>query len=114
LAADAIKKAEPTAVAVLGGARLTNEAAYAWTKLAKGIIGTDHCDAQLDDGLPGVVVAGLPPATIDDACAPDTTVIIVDTNVKEELPVLFLRLRDAALNRGTKIVELAPMVTGVA
>jgi len=114
LAADAIKKAEPTAVAVLGGARLTNEAAYAWVKLAKGIIGTDHCDAQLDDGLPGVVVAGLPPATIDDACAPDTTVIVVDANLKEEWPVLFLRLRDAALNRGTKIIELTPMVSGLA
>jgi len=33
------------AVAVIGGARLTNESAYAWAKLAKGIVGTDSVDA---------------------------------------------------------------------
>ncbi|HUA94991.1 MAG TPA: 2Fe-2S iron-sulfur cluster-binding protein, partial [Acidimicrobiales bacterium] len=31
----------PEAVAVLGGARLTNESAYAWAKMAKAVIGTD-------------------------------------------------------------------------
>jgi len=113
-AAEAIKKAEPNGVAVLGGARLTNEAAYAWVKLAKGVVGTDHVDAQLDDGLPAAAVVGLPQATIDDACAPGTTVIVVDTNVKEELPVLFLRLRDAVLNRGVKLIELTTMASGLA
>ena len=44
--------AGPASVAVLGGARLTNEDAYAWAKLAKGVIGTDNVDAQLGDGLP--------------------------------------------------------------
>ena len=44
--------AGPAAVAVIGGARLTNESAYAWAKLAKGVIGTDSVDAQLGDGLP--------------------------------------------------------------
>ena len=44
--------AGPGAVAVIGGARLTNESAYAWAKLAKGVIGTDSVDAQLGDGLP--------------------------------------------------------------
>ena len=60
----------PDRVAVLGGARLTNEDAYAWAKLAKGVIGTDNVDAQLGDGLPAEVVLGLPRATIDEACAP--------------------------------------------
>ena len=46
----------PTRVGVLGGARLTNEAAYAWAKLAKGVIGTDNVDCQLGDGLPAEVV----------------------------------------------------------
>ena len=50
----------PGSVAVLGGARLTNESAYAWAKLAKGVLGTDHVDAQLGDGLPAEVVLGLP------------------------------------------------------
>ena len=57
------------AVALIGGARLTNESAYAWAKLAKGVIGTDSVDAQLGDGLPAELVLGLPRATIDEACA---------------------------------------------
>ena len=31
----------------------TNEDAYAWAQLAKGVLGTDNVDAQLGDGLPG-------------------------------------------------------------
>ena len=60
----------PASIAVLGGARLTNEAAYAWAKLAKGVIGTDNVDAQLGDGLPAEVVLGLPRATIDERVRP--------------------------------------------
>ena len=49
--------------------QLTNEGAYAWAKLAKGVIGTDSVDAQLGDGLPAELVLSLPRATIDEACA---------------------------------------------
>ena len=64
----ALAEVPPERVAVLGGARLTNEAQYMWAKLAKGVIGTDNVDAQLGDGLDPAVVLGLPRATIDDAC----------------------------------------------
>ena len=47
-------------VAVIGGARLTNEGAYAWAKLAKGVLGTDSVDAQMGDGLPAELTLGLP------------------------------------------------------
>ena len=66
--AAALTAASPERVAVLGGARLTNEAQYLWAKLAKGVIGTDNVDAQLGDGLDPQLVLGLPRATIDDAC----------------------------------------------
>ncbi|MGH9084875.1 MAG: NADH-quinone oxidoreductase subunit NuoG, partial [Acidimicrobiales bacterium] len=112
-AAAAIKAADPDRVAVIGGARLTNEDAYAWAKLAKGVIGTDHVDAQLADGLPAEVVLGLPRATIDDACRPGGTVLVVGPDLKEELPVLFLRLRHAVVNDGVTVVELAPQRTSV-
>ena len=64
-AADAISKAladgGPSSVAVIGGARGTNEDAYAWAKLAKGVIGTDNVDAQLGDGLdPAVLFSPAP------------------------------------------------------
>jgi NADH-quinone oxidoreductase subunit G len=112
-AAAALRAAPPGRVAVLGGARLTNEAAYAWAKLAKGVIGTDHVDAQLGDGLPAELVLGLPGATIDDVCAAGGTVLLLAPDLKEELPVLFLRLRDAVVSHGVKVIEVAPHATGM-
>ncbi|HUI02009.1 MAG TPA: NADH-quinone oxidoreductase subunit NuoG [Acidimicrobiales bacterium] len=97
----------PEAIGVLGGARLSNEDAYAWAKLAKGVIGTDSVDAQLGDGLPAEVVLGLPRATIDEACAARCVVVLAG-DLREELPVLFLRLRGAAVDAALAVVEVAP------
>ena len=107
----------PGAVAVIGGARLTNESAYAWAKLAKGIIGTDSVDAQLGDGLPADLVLGLPRATIDAACAAPVLITLAG-DLREELPILFLRLREAviAANAGataTTLIELAASPTAL-
>ncbi|MDQ6798029.1 MAG: NADH-quinone oxidoreductase subunit NuoG [Actinomycetota bacterium] len=102
----------PQAVAVLGGARLANEDAYAWAKLAKSVLGTDNVDCQLADGLPAEVVLGLPRATIDDACAA-SAVILIAPDIKEELPVLYLRLRQAALEHGVPLIEIVPRTTGL-
>ena len=60
------RRAGPSSIAVLGGARGTNEDAYVWARFAKGVLGTDNVDAQLGDGLPAEVVLGLPRATIAD------------------------------------------------
>jgi NADH-quinone oxidoreductase subunit G len=101
------------AVAMIGGARLTNESAYAWAKLAKGIIGTDSVDAQLGDGLPGELVLGLPRATID-AAANAPVVITLAGDLREELPVLFLRLREGVTGKAkTKLIELASTTTSL-
>jgi NADH-quinone oxidoreductase subunit G len=102
----------PESVGVIGGARLTNEGAYAWARLAKGVLGTDSVDAQLGDGLPAEVVLGLPRATIDQA-ASASTVVLLTGDVREELPVLFLRLRAAATDGGLSIVELSPQATSL-
>jgi NADH-quinone oxidoreductase subunit G len=100
------------AVAFVGGARLTNEGAYAWAKLAKGIVGTDSVDAQLGDGLPAEVALGLPRATIDQAAAADT-VVLLSGDIREELPILFLRLRSAVVDGGLRLVELSPQATSL-
>ena len=103
----------PSRIAVLGGARLTNEAQYAWAKLTKGILGTDNIDAQLGDGLPPHIVLGLPRASIDDACRPGGTVVLVGPDPKEELGTLYLRLRHAVLNDGVTLIEMTPRSTGL-
>jgi NADH-quinone oxidoreductase subunit G len=102
----------PESIAVLGGARGTNEDAYAWSKLARTVLGTDSVDAQLGDGLPADAVVGLPRATIDQACAADT-IVLLGPDLKEELPVLYLRLRQAVVERGVRLVELSPAETGM-
>ena len=101
----------PDAIGVIGGARLTNEDAYAWTKFAKSVLRTDNVDCQLGDGLPAEVVLGLPKATIADACAAPV-VVLLGPDLKEELPVLYLRLRGAALD-GHTLVEVSPRDTGL-
>jgi NADH-quinone oxidoreductase subunit G len=97
-------------IGLLGGARSTNEGAFAWARLADAL-GITHRDAQLGDGLPAEVL-GLPRATINQA-AEAATVILVGPDLKEELPVLFLRLRDAAERGGTKIIEFSSQSTGM-
>jgi len=97
---------------VIGGARLTNEGAYAWARVAKGVLGTDSVDAQLGDGLPAELVLGLPRATIDQA-ASAATVVLLTGDVREELPVLFLRLRAAAVDGDLSLVELSPQATSL-
>ncbi|HET9690146.1 MAG TPA: NADH-quinone oxidoreductase subunit NuoG [Acidimicrobiales bacterium] len=114
VAADGIRRARAHGgdqVALLGGARLPNEDAYAWSKVARTVFGTDHVDAQLGDGLPAEVVLGLPRATIDQAAAAPVVVLLTG-DVKDELPVLYLRLRESA-QAGRTLLEVAPGATGM-
>jgi len=112
-AASALTEAGPSRVGVLGGARLTNEAAYAWAKLTKGVLGTDNVDAQLADGLPADVVLGLPRATIDEACTPGGVIVLLGPDPKEELGALYLRLRHAVIEDRATLIELTPRSTGL-
>ena len=97
-------------IGLVGGARSTNEGAFAWATLADAL-GIRHRDAQLGDGLPAAVL-GLPRATIDDA-ASAPTVVLLGADIKEELPVLYLRLRASAEQRRIRIVEITPRATGM-
>jgi NADH-quinone oxidoreductase subunit G len=97
-------------VAILGGARGSNESAFAWAQLADAL-GVTNRDAQLGDGLPAGLL-DLPRATIDEA-ATAPTVILLAPDLKEELPILYLRLRHAVEQRTTRLIEIAPTDTGL-
>jgi NADH-quinone oxidoreductase subunit G len=101
---------EAATIGLLGGARTTNEGALAWARLADAL-DVEYRDAQLGDGLPAEVL-GLARATIDDA-ANAATVILLGPDIKEELPVLYLRLRDAAEQKRTRIIEFSSLSTGL-
>jgi NADH-quinone oxidoreductase subunit G len=96
----------PEAVAVLGGAHDTNEAAYLWARFAKGVVRTDHVDAQLGDGLPASVVLGMPRATIPDLDRAKAIVLLAG-DLKEEVPVLYLRARRAAADLQVPLIDVA-------
>ena len=116
LVAKAVREAQASgfadAVALIGGASGTNESAYAWAKLVKGLLGSDSADAQLGDGLDAELIAALPRASVNDA-ANAKVVLSLGGDLREELPVLFLRLREAITRGGTKLVELAPRGTAL-
>jgi NADH-quinone oxidoreductase subunit G len=98
-------------IAVLGGARGSNEDAYAWARLAHDVIGTPHVYPQMGDGAQ-INLLGFDRATIDEA-ANATTIILMAPDLKEELPVLYLRLRDAAQKRRSRIIEFAQKRSGL-
>jgi NADH-quinone oxidoreductase subunit G len=98
-------------IAVLGGARGSNEDAYAWARLAHDVIGTPNVYPQMGDGAQ-INLLGFDRATIDEA-ANATTVILMAPDLKEELPVLYLRLRDAAQKRRSRIIEFAQKRSGL-
>jgi len=96
---------DPSRVGFILGSRLTNEDTYAWVKLAKGVVGSDSVDSQLGDGLKGEVIANLQRATINEAVSAKA-ILAFTGDIKEEIPVLFLRLREAVMAGTTKLVTI--------
>jgi NADH-quinone oxidoreductase subunit G len=104
----ATNKGGANTIALLGGARGTNEDAYAWAMLAKGVIGTDHVDAQMGDGLPADFVLGMPRAEIADLDRASAIVLLAG-DLEEDVPVLALRVRRAVIELGVPLVDCAPV-----
>ncbi|MBT8164478.1 MAG: NADH-quinone oxidoreductase subunit NuoG [Acidimicrobiia bacterium] len=110
--ADIISEHGGDAVAGLGGARGTNEDAYAFGKLMRSVVGSNHIDAQLDDGLnPQFLTSVTPRATIPDLDEA-ATILLWGPDLKEELPVLYLRVRQA-VRKGANLVVVHPRRTGL-
>ena len=110
---NAVAETTPERIAVIGGSRLTNEAQYVWSKITKGIIGTDNIDAQLGDGFSPDVLLSLNPTTIDETCKQRVVIILLGGDPKEELGALYLRLRHAIVQDQCKLIELTPTKTGL-
>jgi NADH-quinone oxidoreductase subunit G len=100
------RASEKDSLGAIGGAALTNEGAFAWERLLRGVLRTDHVDAQFGDGLDAALLQALPRATIDEA-ATARVVVTLTGDLREELPILFLRLRESAVRYQRSIVELA-------
>ncbi|MGB5379912.1 MAG: molybdopterin-dependent oxidoreductase, partial [Acidimicrobiia bacterium] len=113
LVAERLTTYDGNAVAGIGGARSTNEDAYTFSKFMRSVVGTPHLDSQLDDGLDPVFAAGVKPrATINDL-ETAKAILLWGPDLKEELPVLYLRVRRAATELGAKLVVVHPRRNGL-
>ncbi len=99
--------------AVIGGAHGTNEDAYALSKFARVVLGTNNVDARVDDSLASHFLAG----TVDRALISDLdtadTILLWGPDLKEEHPTLYLRVRRAAQELGVKLIVVHPRATGL-
>ncbi len=103
----------PSAVAGLGGARSTNEEAFAFQRLLRGSIGTPHLDARMGDSLDAVLLAAAPNRGLIGDLESAKTVLVWGPDLKEELPVLYLRVRRAVTELGARLVVVHPRATGL-
>ena len=110
-AADKLQGAER--IGVIAGGHLTTEDAYAIGKLARNVLHTAHIDSRIQDaGVPYELALGLgsvagSTATLNDLEAA-RTIVWVGPDPKETLPVLYLRLRKAVLDKGAKLIVVSP------
>lgn len=106
-------KAAEQQVAVLGGARGTNEDAYALSKFARVALGTNHVDAQMDDGLEPHFLAGTAGRAAISDLDKAKTILLWGPDLKEEHPTLYLRVRHAVEEGGATLIVVHPRRTGL-
>ena len=106
-----------TDVGVLAGGRLTQEAAYAYQRFARTVLGTNNVDCRAralsaeEEQFLGASVAGQ--ALADSVTYEDldraSRVVLVGLEPEEESPILFLRLRKAVKKNKTAVTAIAPL-----
>ncbi|MCJ7779764.1 MAG: NADH-quinone oxidoreductase subunit NuoG, partial [Acidimicrobiia bacterium] len=113
LVAERLGSFEGDKVAGIGGARSTNEDAYAFSKFLRSVVGTPHLDAQIGDGLDPVFAAAVTPRAEINDLETVKTILLWGPDLKEELPVLYLRVRRAATELGANLIIVHPRRTGL-
>jgi NADH-quinone oxidoreductase subunit G len=89
---------------IIVGEHLCDEDYYAAQKFARVALRTNNIDHRTDGGLSADALVA-PGVTYDDVLHSDL-VVVVGTDLREELPILFLRMRIAASKRGLKIATV--------
>jgi len=109
-------RAQSGRVAFLGGGRLTDEDAYAMSKLARTVFRTndvDHRLAPVADGGIERLQAGSAPSVTYTEVEHAKAIVVVGLDAREELPILHLRIRKAWRNGGARVFEVNPRRTAL-
>ncbi len=110
---EVVSRSGGRAVAGLGGARGTNEDAYAFSKFLRAAVGTNHVDCQMDDGLDPRLLSGLVGRARIGDLEKAGSILVWGPDLKEEHPTLYLRVRRAAQELGAGLVVIHPRRTGL-
>ena len=112
-------RAAGTSVGVLTGGRLTVENAYAYSRFARGVLGTNNIDhrsrphsAEEADFIAARVAGvslreSVTYADLESAAK----VVLVSFEPEDESPIVFLRLRKAVRDKILRVTTLAPFVS---
>ncbi len=117
LSAIASRSAGDARAAFLAGGRLSDEDAYALSKLARTVFHTNDVDHRWTGWDPGALEAeramasGMPVSYDDVERA--KVILLVGLDAEQELPILHLRIRKAA-RRGAGVFEIGPRRTRLA
>lgn len=111
--ADQLASFSGSSIGAIGGARGTNEDAYALSKFMRTVLHTNNVDARLDDTLNAEFLVGLAGkgqiADLESA----KTILVWAADLKEEHSTLFLRVYRAVTALGAKLIVVNPMGTGL-
>ena len=114
----AIDAGGPGAVGVLTGGRLTDEDAYALSRFARDVLGTDNVDSRLrprtaeERDVLAAIAGTVGPLYDDVEHAP--VVVLAGLDTEEEAPILHLRLRKAARKQGQRLIVVGPVLGNLA
>ena len=108
-----------TQVGVLPGGRLTVEAAYAYQRFARTVLGTNNVDfrsraasAEEEQFLAATVAGATLEGSVQYADLERATkVVLVGLEPEEESPIVFLRLRKAVRKKKLQVVTVAPLLS---
>jgi NADH-quinone oxidoreductase subunit G len=90
--------------AMIIGESLCDEDAYVAQKFARLVLKTNNVDHRLEGGL-SIEALQRPSLDYDDVLSSDLAVL-VGLDAREELPILFLRMRIAATKRGLRVATV--------
>jgi len=107
-------KAAGNLVGGIGGARSSNEDLFAWQKLFRQTLGSGNLDHRMGPNFPSVdegVFERLGYHTMGNSVADFEkmkSILIIGSELVDEQPILFLRVRKAWRWHGTSVVEAIP------
>jgi NADH-quinone oxidoreductase subunit G len=112
------ERASSGRVGFIAGGRLTDEDAYAMSKLARTAFGTNDIDHRMGGGsdvpveVERAAATGMPVTYRDVERA--AAILVVGLDTREELPILHLRIRKAVRKTGARVFVVHPRVTALA